>query len=104
MAGFEDLEDDIELPFEADLKPQEQPRKLSRLQKARNVGTPKLKGLDTPEGEARSFLPEAVLNEDEASSEDEEEVRALVIKQQFQSLSHWGGLTLTRWRLPAGGG
>ena len=59
MAGFEDLEDDIELP-QLEVARVEEPRKLSRLQKKKtideNENMDAAMGLDTPESEARGSL------------------------------------------------
>jgi hypothetical protein len=71
MAGFEDLEDDIELP-QLEVAQVEEPRKLSRLQKKKfidenqnvNDGT---MVIDTPESEARGSLLAGEVLADEPS-------------------------------------
>jgi len=79
MAGFEDLEDDIELP-QMEIAQAQEPRKLSRLQKKKTIDENKNlnadMGIDTPESEARgSLLAGEVLadepNEPEVSLSEE---------------------------------
>lgn len=57
MAGFEDLEDDIELP-QLEVAQVQEPRKLSRLQKKKTIdeNVNADMGIDTPESEARGSL------------------------------------------------
>ncbi len=79
MNGFDDLEDDIVLPEVA--KTSIEPRKLSRLKKkgaAENTNANAIKGIDTPESEARGTAGAAVLadedNEPEVSLSADTEV------------------------------
>ena len=89
MAGFEDLEDDIELP-QVNALLVEEPRKLSRLKKGpkdENHNINAVKGIDTPESEVRGSML-AVEEEDEAqvSLSEDEEVRYDVNKNLLRSI------------------
>lgn len=67
MNGLEDLEDDVE-SFQMQTEKIDEPRKLSRLRKGGNQDLNKedaVKGIDTPDAEARSSLVEADLMDEE---------------------------------------
>jgi hypothetical protein len=81
MAGFEDLEDDIELP-QMVVAQVEEPRKLSRLQKKKtmdeNQNVNGGMGIDTPESEARGSLLAGEVLADEPEVSLSEEVSCLL--------------------------
>ena len=81
MAGFEDLEDDIELP-QMVVAQVEEPRKLSRLQKKKTMDENQNfnggMGIDTPESEARGSLLAGEVLADEPEVSLSEEVSCLL--------------------------
>ncbi|KAL4540045.1 hypothetical protein Ndes2526A_g03047 [Nannochloris sp. 'desiccata'] len=101
MAGFEDLEDDIELP-QLEVAQVQEPRKLSRLQKKKTIdeNVNADMGIDTPESEARGSLlageelvvepnePELSLSEEGAQSGDNDD--ADVVEEEVEGAAEAG--------------